>query len=152
MLDPAVEARPWDEQHALDDDAYRVQLRYLFDRSAFYRDKLGTAGIEASQDAGGLADIQRLPLTEKQELRATTTDENPVGTHLCAERLGDRPDLLDERDDGRPQLHPPDRRRSGELDHRLGPQLRGLRDPDGPADRLELQRRAVRRRRGARVV
>ena len=84
MLDPAVEARPWDEQRALDDDAYRVQLRYLFDRSAFYRDKLGTAGIEASQDAGGLADIQRLPLTEKQELRATTTDENPVGTHLCA--------------------------------------------------------------------
>ena len=32
------------------------------------------------------ADIARLPLTEKQELRATTSDENPIGTHLCAER------------------------------------------------------------------
>ena len=34
---------------------------------------------------GGLADIAQLPLTEKDELRATRTDENPFGTHLCVE-------------------------------------------------------------------
>jgi phenylacetate-CoA ligase len=31
-----------------------------------------------------LADIAQLPLTEKAELRATVTPENPVGAHLCA--------------------------------------------------------------------
>jgi phenylacetate-CoA ligase len=85
MLDPAVETRSWDEQQAFDDAAYCVQLRYLLDRSGFYRAKLGAAGVDTPSDAGGLADIHRLPLTEKQELRATTTDENPIGTHLCAE-------------------------------------------------------------------
>jgi phenylacetate-CoA ligase len=32
----------------------------------------------------GLADIARLPLTEKAELRGTVTPENPIGAHLCA--------------------------------------------------------------------
>ena len=34
---------------------------------------------------GGLADLAQLPLTEKDELRATRTDENPFGAHLCVE-------------------------------------------------------------------
>ena len=45
MLEPEVETRPWDEQLALDDDAYRAQLAYLFERSPFYREKLGAAGV-----------------------------------------------------------------------------------------------------------
>jgi phenylacetate-CoA ligase len=32
-----------------------------------------------------LADIAQLPLTEKDELRATRTPDNPFGSHLCAE-------------------------------------------------------------------
>ncbi len=86
MLDQAVESRPWEEQIALDDGAYREQLAYLFERSAFYQDKLRAAGVHAPRVAGGLSEISHLPLTEKHELRATTTDENPVGAHLCAER------------------------------------------------------------------
>jgi phenylacetate-CoA ligase len=79
MSAPAqAELLPWAEQAAADDPAYREQLAYLFERSAFYRDKLGTA------DPGGLADIAQLPLTEKAELRATCTEENPFGAHLCA--------------------------------------------------------------------
>src|SRR5207247_2342583 len=35
---------------------------------------------------GGLADIAQLPLTDKDELRATRTADNPIGTHLCAAR------------------------------------------------------------------
>jgi len=84
MLDPAVETRPWDEQLALDDAAYREQLGYLLERSAFYRQKLGAVGVEEAGDAGGIADLARLPLTEKQELRATATPDRPFGTHLCA--------------------------------------------------------------------
>jgi len=51
MLDPHVEGRPWDEQLALDDEAYRVQLAYLLERSLFYREKLG---LSSAADAGGL--------------------------------------------------------------------------------------------------
>ena len=69
-----------------DEASYREQLGYLFERSAFYRDKLRAAGIASAAQAGGLADIAALPLTEKAELRATCTPENPIGAHLCAER------------------------------------------------------------------
>jgi phenylacetate-CoA ligase len=83
MFEPEVESRPWAEQVALDDANYRTQLAYLFERSAFYREKLTAAGVAAAADAGGLADISRLPLTDKRELRATVAPRNPVGTHLC---------------------------------------------------------------------
>jgi phenylacetate-CoA ligase len=86
MLEPEVESRPWPEQLALDDAAYRAQLAYLLARSAFYREKLGAAGIESAADAGGLDGIGLLPLTEKAELKATATRENPVGAHLCVGR------------------------------------------------------------------
>ena len=86
MLAPEIEARPWDEQLALDDLSYRRQLDYLFARSAFYREKLGAAGVRSAHAAGGLADIARLPLTDKDELRATRTDDEPIGSHLCADR------------------------------------------------------------------
>jgi phenylacetate-CoA ligase len=84
MLAPEIETLPWDEQLTLDDGSYRAQLAYLFERSPFYRAKLGGAGVGSPADAGGLGDIARLPLTEKQELRATVTPESPFGAHLCA--------------------------------------------------------------------
>src|SRR5690242_13959758 len=86
MLEPEVETRPWDQQLELDDASYRAQLEYLLQHSSFYRQKLG---VEAASEAGGLADIGKLPLTDKQELRETRTADNPVGTHLCA-----RPDEI----------------------------------------------------------
>ncbi|MGH3132810.1 MAG: phenylacetate--CoA ligase family protein [Gaiellaceae bacterium] len=86
MLTPEVETLPWAEQLALDHASYRAQLAYLFERSAFYREKLTAVGFASAEAAGGLADIAELPLTEKDELRATRTPENPIGTHLCAER------------------------------------------------------------------
>ena len=61
-----------------------MQLAYLFDRSVFYRGKLADAGYASAEAAGGLADIARLPLTEKDEIRASCTPDNPIGTHLCA--------------------------------------------------------------------
>jgi len=75
-----AERLPWIEQVALDDRSYREQVAYLLERSPFYRAKL------AGQDVGGLEDIGRLPLTEKQELKATCTAANPIGTHLCVDR------------------------------------------------------------------
>jgi phenylacetate-CoA ligase len=75
-----VETLPWEEQLALDDQAFRAQLAYLRQRSPFYRDKLApTDGRET------LADIAALPLTDKRELRETTTPENPIGAHLAVD-------------------------------------------------------------------
>ena len=84
MLAPEVETRPWAEQLAVDDASYGAQLAYLFDRSTFYREKLTSAGFASDRAAGGLADIAHLPLTGKDEIRATCTPDNPIGAHLCA--------------------------------------------------------------------
>lgn len=86
MLEPAIESLPWADQARQDDAFYRAQLAYLFERSAFYREKLGEAGLRSARDVGGLADIGALPLTEKNEIRASCSDENPIGTHLCVGR------------------------------------------------------------------
>jgi phenylacetate-CoA ligase len=80
MPAPDVETRSPAEQLELDDASYRQQLAYLLERSPFYREKLGSVA-----DPGGLAGIAELPLTEKRELRATSTPENPIGAHLCVE-------------------------------------------------------------------
>jgi phenylacetate-CoA ligase len=76
ILDPYVETRPWEEQLALDDTAFREQLAYLRERSPFYREKLSGHGDV------GLDEIASLPLTEKHELR---TPDEPLGRHLCVE-------------------------------------------------------------------
>jgi phenylacetate-CoA ligase len=83
---PATEAerRPWAEQLEEDAGAYRAQLTYLLERSPFYREKLGAAGLSSPADAGGLGEIAALPLTGKDELRAGCTPEQPFGSHLCA--------------------------------------------------------------------
>ena len=44
----------------------------------------GTRDSPRPEAAGGLADIARLPLTEKRELTATRTADDPIGAHLCA--------------------------------------------------------------------
>jgi phenylacetate-CoA ligase len=59
---------------------FHEQMSYLRERSPFYREKL------AGYEVGGLEDIAGLPLTDKSEIRATVTRENPFGAHLCAER------------------------------------------------------------------
>jgi phenylacetate-CoA ligase len=59
--------------------SFREQLAYLLEHSPFYREKL--AGFEPVD----LSEIAQLPLTEKDELRATVTPENPFGAHFAAD-------------------------------------------------------------------
>jgi phenylacetate-CoA ligase len=73
------------EDAAGDETLYRAQIAYLFARSRFYRDKLASAGFPDPESIGGLDRIAALPLTEKDELRATRTETDPVGTHLAAD-------------------------------------------------------------------
>jgi phenylacetate-CoA ligase len=86
MLDPEIESLDWSEQAGRDDDAYRRQIARLFDRSRFYRDRLVRAGFRSAADVGGLDAIAALPFTEKDDLRASRSEAEPIGTHLACER------------------------------------------------------------------
>jgi phenylacetate-CoA ligase len=86
LLEPAVEAAPWASQAEADDPLYRAQIRFLLERSRFYRDKLGQAGIASPQAVGGLEAIAALPLTEKDELRRSCSRDEPMGAHCTAAR------------------------------------------------------------------
>src|SRR5690242_1490693 len=56
------------------DDAqnFEEQLAYLQENSPFYRDRIERVPLDR---------IAELPLTTKQELRATVTPDNPFGAH-----------------------------------------------------------------------
>ncbi len=84
MVEPDIEAAPWEDQARLDAPLYRKQIEYLFERSRFYRGKLERAGYVTHGAVGGLEAIHALPFTEKDELRATRTPEEPIGTHRAA--------------------------------------------------------------------
>ena len=86
LTEPDIEAAAWEGQEAADDAPYRRQIAYLFERSRFYRDKLARAGFGSAEFVGGLADIARLPFTEKDELRASRSADEPIGAHCAATR------------------------------------------------------------------
>src|SRR5271165_5799209 len=84
MVDPEIESSPWESQTQSDAPLYLSQVEYLFERSRFYRDKLERAGFATHGAVGGLEAIEGVPLTEKDELRASRTPEQPIGAHLTA--------------------------------------------------------------------
>jgi phenylacetate-CoA ligase len=86
MVDPKIESAPWENQAQSDAPLYLQQIEYLFERSRFYRGKLERAGFATHGAVGGLDAIEGVPLTEKDELRASCTPEEPIGAHLTARR------------------------------------------------------------------
>jgi phenylacetate-CoA ligase len=86
MFAPEVEQLPWAEQFSRDAVHYKTQVTYLFGNSEFYRTKFKAAGIASAEAADDLHLIAQLPFTEKNEIRASCTAENPIGSHLCVER------------------------------------------------------------------
>ncbi len=85
MVEPDIEAAPWEDQARLDAPLYLEQIEYLFERSRFYRGKLERAGYATHGAVGGLEAIHALPFTEKDELRATRSPDEPIGTHRAAD-------------------------------------------------------------------
>ncbi len=83
IYDQEMETRPVADQFAIDRDAYRKQVAYLFENSVFYQRKLAEAGFNSPKDVGDLDDIAALPFTEKDELRKTQADAPPFGDHLA---------------------------------------------------------------------
>ncbi|MDP9222998.1 MAG: AMP-binding protein [Actinomycetota bacterium] len=74
---------PLDRLRSLQERKLQSHLAYVWERSAFYRDKLGAEGIEPG-DIHSLDDLARLPLTTKQELRDSQTRYPPLGSHAAA--------------------------------------------------------------------
>jgi phenylacetate-CoA ligase len=68
---------------ALQEPKLGPQIDYVLDRSPFYRDKLGAAGVAAG-DVRTLDDLAQLPFTEKQELRESMDAQPPLGRHQAA--------------------------------------------------------------------
>jgi hypothetical protein len=130
IFDPEVETLPWAEQQTIDEDAYRRQIAYLFGRSAFYRRKLQEAGFRGPGDVGGLDAVSALPFTEKDELRASVSDADPIGAHLAAPigTLHDR----------RAELHSAHRSRPRDLDPHLLAKLCRVRSPSRRPPHLHL--------------
>ena len=82
FYNPQAETAPWPD-HQQDDELYRRQIQYLFDNSPFYQKKLREAGFPNAGAVGGLSRISALPFTEKDELRASRSPDNPIGSHLA---------------------------------------------------------------------
>ena len=127
MLEPEVETRPWPQQFALDDEAYRAQIAYLLQNSPFYQAKLGEAGFETPQKTNGLAAISALPFTEKSEIRASCTNENPIGAHLAVARDEIARIYSTSGTTGTPSYIPLTGARSRQLGYDFGAQLFGFR-------------------------
>jgi phenylacetate-CoA ligase len=62
---------------------YERQIARLFERSPFYRRKLAAAGFDSPAAVGGLEHIAKLPLTVKDELRASQAEAPPLGAHAA---------------------------------------------------------------------
>lgn len=73
-------------QRKADDATYRAQIKYLFEKSAFYRAKLTAAGFASAEAVGGLDAIDKLPFTTKDELRDSQQTAAPLGAQLAADR------------------------------------------------------------------
>ena len=122
MLAPEVETRPWEEQLALDEAPYREQLAYLLERSAFYREKLARPA-----DVGGLADIARLPLTEKARAARHGHAGATRSARTCARRRAEIVRIYSTSGTtGTPSYIPLTASDLEQLGDGLGAQLRGL--------------------------
>jgi phenylacetate-CoA ligase len=84
LFEPEIETLPWSEQRHHDDVLYREQVGYLFAQSRFFCEKLKSNGFDTPESVGGLDEIGNLPLTEKDELRRSRSEADPIGTHLAA--------------------------------------------------------------------
>jgi len=65
---------PLEDLHSLQEDRLKFVVRYVYDHSAFYRQRFKEAGI-TPEDIKTLADVAKLPFTKKADLR----DNYPTG-------------------------------------------------------------------------
>jgi phenylacetate-CoA ligase len=77
-----METLPRDELRALQLERFKRQMGYVYERSPFYKKKFDEAGIRPS-DINDPDDIQKVPFTEKEELRKSQAKYPPWGDFPC---------------------------------------------------------------------
>ena len=65
---------------------FQLLLDEVLDSNAFYRAKLGRAGIRSSTGVRTMDDLKRIPFTTKQELATDQISNPPYGTNLTSPR------------------------------------------------------------------
>jgi len=78
----AAECATATETQKLHDGKLRMQLDYVAAKSAFYKTKFDSAGIDP-KSIKSTRDLERLPFTEKSELRESQLDVPPFGHHIA---------------------------------------------------------------------
>lgn len=83
--DPPTETADRGRLEAMQSERIRGQVERCFGSAALFRRKLEDVGAEPG-DIETLADLERLPVVTKEELRADQEDAPPFGTFAVAER------------------------------------------------------------------
>jgi phenylacetate-CoA ligase len=68
----------------LEMDALQRQLRYVYEKSPFYKEKFERSGVRPD-DLKTLDDLRRFPYTTKDDLRETQEKYGGLGGHQCAQ-------------------------------------------------------------------
>jgi len=68
--------------HEVQEKALLKQLAYVWQNSKFYQKKFGEAGV-GLDDIKHLEDLNKLPFTEKAELRESQLEVPPLGIHMA---------------------------------------------------------------------
>lgn len=71
--------------HRVQEEALLKQLDYVWEKSQFYQQKFGQAGVKRDE-IKKLEDLAKLPFTEKAELRESQIEAPPLGTHMACDR------------------------------------------------------------------
>ena len=80
---PFVEKMGESEQREMQAEKLARQLRYVAERSPFYREKFEEAGFDPTRVVG-VEDLARAPFTQKEELRESQVEHPPLGEHAAA--------------------------------------------------------------------
>jgi phenylacetate-CoA ligase len=75
-----------DELKQLQGKKLRNQVRYMYNKSPMYREKLDQAGLQPD-DIQTVEDLRKLPFTEKHEIRKSQENKTDFGKHQCADSI-----------------------------------------------------------------
>lgn len=79
MWSPRLEQMPRPELEQLQSHKLAAAYRYLYENSAYYRERFRAAGLGPT-DVRGLADLRRVPITRKHDWIPTIESHPPWGT------------------------------------------------------------------------
>ncbi len=78
-----METMPQDRLYKLESEKLTEQVRYIYERSPFYRARLDAQGVKPD-DIKCRDDVVKLPFTTKDDLRETQANDGGLGGHQCA--------------------------------------------------------------------